>query len=616
MSDNKITIMPAQMKAIARYEDTFAAFMGSDRTGSYNFEFGGEYKMTLEDLYTAVVNMLEKNPTVEEFGNCWYYPLTEYSYSFGIEEYCEFYDDDDIEPEEDDEIEDDPNFESGDANSPDRVCFLPLKDSDMFTEVWIGLEDIWSMEEEDAHLKDIPQLDIYRENMRVFLDNRNKPVEEREFTDTQKQDFIELFQDDDSMKNMTDTEIRLCRKFTDELCAKDSLSALRIKGYGCYGGNRIYPCDWKTSRDCIMRLYELTDDPVFANTLGYIYYYGRCTDGEPEYDKAFGMFSVAAANGMHEGMYKLADMYYHGYACRKSPGTANSLYRIVYEDCYRQMLEGHVGGSFTDAALRMGNVYLKGIDENTDPVRAFTFYLQAEQISKLRSARSDFFGNTTVAIGISKAKAEARSLIDGEFFKDYLSMKQPWIFGELVKEGYRADITFVDREDGPIRVRISRLPYPGSEWIKPVLITIPEIEYCDVMTELELEAYNLVTSFNIKSQTPVRYDYCEWNYTENRFDFFFNDVLAGWIACDEYRINRPFGKTGEGKNLRFVSVAFKKGGRTYDYLCDIEDISIGDKVIVPGYNGDTEVEVLDVYIKHESDLGIPLERYKKVIAKA
>ena len=76
------------------------------------------------------------------------------------------------------------------------------------------------------------------------------------------------------------------------------------------------------------------------------------------------------------------------------------------------------------------------------------------------------------------------------------------------------------------------------------------------------------------------------------------------------------GKTGEGKNLRFVSVAFKKGGRTYDYLCDIEDISIGDKVIVPGYNGDTEVEVLDVYIKHESDLGIPLERYKKVIAKA
>ena len=33
MSDNKITIMPAQMKAIAKYEDTFAAFMGPDGSG-------------------------------------------------------------------------------------------------------------------------------------------------------------------------------------------------------------------------------------------------------------------------------------------------------------------------------------------------------------------------------------------------------------------------------------------------------------------------------------------------------------------------------------------------------------------------------------------------------
>lgn len=622
MSENKIIIMPAQMKVLARYEDTFARYTGQDDIEEYKFEFAGEYKITLEDLYQAVLNMLEKNPTVEEFGKYWYYPITEYCTEFGIEAYCGYeysvddLDDDDFDDFDDEDIdEEDTDSLTEETVDHDFVRCLPIEENEIFEEVWIGLEDIWSMEDEDVHLKDLPQMEVFRESLKVFLENRDKPVAERDFTDTQKYEFIYLFEDDDWVKNATDAEISLCRRFTDELCRKDSVTALRIKGYGCYGGNRLYPCDWKTSRDCMERLFELTGAPVYANTLGYIYYYGRCTGGQPEYEKAFEMYSIAAANGMHEALYKLADMYYHGYACRKSPATARSLYGMVYDDCYRQLLDGSTDGSFTDAALRMGNVFLKGIAEEINAERAYSFYLQAEMTSRLRAMHSDFFGNASVALGISKAKEEARSLISEDFFKDHLSLKQPWLFAELVKEGYRAEISFIDREDGPIRVKVSRIPYPSEDDAKPLLVTIPEMDYCDVITEMEFEAYNLVTSFNIQSQTPVRYDQCNWNYTENRLDFYFNGMLIGWIACDEYRINRP-AKKEKGQSLKFVSVAFKEGGKTYDYLCELDDVNIGDRVIVPGYDGEQEVDVLAVFIKHESDLGIPVERYKRVIRKA
>ena len=44
-------------------------------------------------------------------------------------------------------------------------------------------------------------------------------------------------------------------------------------------------------------------------------------------------------------------------------------------------------------------------------------------------------------------------------------------------------------------------------------------------------------------------------------------------------------------------------------------MKVGDTVIVPGYEGDTEVEVVDLYTRYESQLGFPLERYKKALRK-
>ena len=601
MSEKPITILPAQMRALVRYEETFDKYKNASGFDESILAFPERYRMTLEDLYAAVRNMLEKDPTVKEFGDYWYYPLSKLEDAFGITEACGM--DDALLPDSDKET------------APDLVRDLPLTEEDVFSEVWGGLENIWLDEDEEVHLTELSDLKAYLTDIETFLANRDKPVSERQFTEHQKESYISFFKNDARMKGASELELELCRKFTDELCENDSVTALDLKGYACYGGNRLYACDWIASRDCILRLYEKTDDPGYANTLGYIYYYGRCNGGIPEYEKAMGMFSVAAANGLYEGLYKLADMFRHGYACKKSPRTARALYGMVYDECYKQFLKGR-DGSFADAALRMGNVYLKGIGDITDAIQAYIYYLQADFAIRKRAKNLDLYGDATVSINIKKALEETREKLPEEFFSDHLSLTQPWVFWGLVDNGYRASLTFRKSDDGSVSIKAERIPRRSERIAAPILLTYPRIDYCDLVTGTELTAIGLATSLDLNAERAVKYDYCEWNYTDNRIDFYYDEDMVGWISCEEYRMFRQNKETPEGKLLTLISIAFQPGGRTYDYLCGLPDVKAGDRVIVTGYDGETEVEVQAVYRKYASELGLPIDRYKWVVRKA
>lgn len=161
-----------------------------------------------------------------------------------------------------------------------------------------------------------------------------------EKTSAEKEAWLRPFEEDENLRMMDEEALAKARRYAEELCREDNVFALRLKGYACYGGNRLYECDWTAARDCMLRLRELTDDAEYANTLGYIYYYGRCNGGEPEYEKAFSQFSYAAANGLFEAIYKLGDLYSHGYGCRKSEETAQNLYHMVYNETKKKIPPG------------------------------------------------------------------------------------------------------------------------------------------------------------------------------------------------------------------------------------------------------------------------------------
>ena len=86
----------------------------------------------------------------------------------------------------------------------------------------------------------------------------------------------------------------------------------------------------------------------------------------------------------------------------------------MYDDNLKHFLKGK-NANFADAALRMGNVYAKGIGRETDIPTAYSYYLQAGYAAKLRS-RDNYFGDATVVKNIRKAMEEMKEQLPKDFF--------------------------------------------------------------------------------------------------------------------------------------------------------------------------------------------------------
>lgn len=476
------------------------------------------------------------------------------------------------------------------------------------------LESCWIDCEDETRLSEFLDYDVILSDLDRYYSNKGRPIEEWSFSKKEMKDYIRFFDDDHFVKEADEKQLVLARKFIDRLCDEDSGLALRVKGYACYGGNRLYPCDWNMSRDCISRLYEKTDDPNYANTLGYIYYYGRCNGGVPEYDKAFHYFGIAAANGLYEGMYKLADMYRHGYACRKSSRTARTLYGMVYDDSIKNFLKGR-HANFADAALRMGNVYAKGIGEKADPAAAYFYYVQADYAAKLRAQENDFFGNTTVVINIQKALEETREQLQKDYLKDHVGCDISWLFRELTEENNRCELRRITNAGGQTELIAKRVPTRSVPEPDSILVTIPELTFCVRTKEVSFTLDDTATVWLRDDAGSVRFDYCAWNDVESRWEFYYDDELTAWSKSDKYRFYGNPAKEPFGPEYRIVRVRFGASGRSYDYICEDPSVQAGDTAIVEGYDGETEVEVIKVSTKRESELGLPVERYKKILRK-
>ena len=138
---------------------------------------------------------------------------------------------------------------------------------------------------------------------RMFLEDRDKPLSERRYPLYVKERMLQRFESNSVMNAASEEHLSVYRSFAEELAEKNHPCGLNAVGYGCYGGDRAFACDWERSRDCISRLFEIEDGmpkkAFLANTLGYIYYYGRCNGGIPEYETAYKYFSFAAFNGVY-----------------------------------------------------------------------------------------------------------------------------------------------------------------------------------------------------------------------------------------------------------------------------------------------------------------------------
>ena len=304
-----------QVKKFIRFEEKWSVITEEADKHADVF-FKEPYRMTTDDILTAMRNIKKHEYDSDTIYDEWYKHLYHYFYK-----YDEYYDGFGFGLEFEDEViilEETPD-------DVEMVSFLPDR-GDKIAEIIAWLNDIFEYSSDEFY----KELDENISMLENYLEDEDKPIEERRYDDSEKTHFISSMDNDDKLKKATEKELEIYRKFVGELCEKDNITALRCLGYGCYGGNTAYECDWETSRNCMLKLYDLTGKPVYANTLGYIYYYGRCWNGEPHYEEAFKYFSIGAAGGYYESRYKLADMYIKGLYVKQNKDIAETILFELY----------------------------------------------------------------------------------------------------------------------------------------------------------------------------------------------------------------------------------------------------------------------------------------------
>lgn len=315
-----------------------------------------------------------------------------------------------------------------------------------------------------------------------------------EKTSAEKEAWLRPFEEDENLRMMDEETLAKARRYTEELCREDNVFALRLKGYACYGG-------------------------------------------EPEYEKAFPQFSYAAANGLFEAIYKLGDLYSHGYGCRKSEETARNLYHMVYNETKKKFLRGY-DACFADAALRLGKVFEYGIGTEANPATAYCLYLEADYAAKIRAEHSDFFGDHSVVERTGQALERVARKLPAEFFRDALWLDTPRPVVDFLEDGYRCELSFQKKEDGGAWVTGTRI---GTR-------TCPDVEY-RLANFGGLGVVIRCRELSLKMEEPAEYEICDGGdtavfdyYERNTYDdqdeFYLGDKLVAWIKCPGYLADR------------------------------------------------------------------------------
>ena len=492
-----------KLRQIIRFEMDPAPFReDTEENPFFDVEkYKGSYKPSYKDLVVACKNMLKINVDLDTLMN-WYY----------------FASDDLVE-----------HYEGAFAPVADFGYLWPNNDADIFKAMDIAMSELNIYDgffEEYNSIKDgleeIVQMAEYYEY------NREHDMSDWKLTRWQRYQIVLAFSDDTS--NVSKSRRELFKRIIDEECENGNETAMRIKGYGCYGGDKVFDCDWEESRKWVTKLFEKDGNPYYANTLGYIYYYGRCNNGVPEYEKAFQYFSVGAAHDLYESMYKIADMFLGGKGCIKSPETSAHIVFKLYQDSRPKFCTGE-DAKFADIALRWA-AHWQRRERYSD---AFYHYLEADYAIKKRLKKSDFFGDKKVHENITKSIEEVKAKLEPGYFKDKEVTRNPfWLFN-MIEDDCNAKFEINHIEGNRYRIKVTR---PKKDHTGKALIVAPELECVTLARSFETEfTTDEPIVYECKDKSNMYVNNIKYS-DENEYDFCNGDVTIFKIKNADYILQK------------------------------------------------------------------------------
>lgn len=228
--------------------------------------------------------------------------------------------------------------------------------------------------------------------------------------------------------------------------AKGNHHAMNNLGAHYYGGDRGFEQNFRKAVELYNMAAENGNRQAQRN-LGYCYYYGR--DMDVDYEKAFHYFALGAFDGYLISLYKIGDMYLHGYYVKKNEKEAF----LIYKRCLAEMTTEEHSFVAGPVHLRLGNMYLNGVGTEQDTEEALLHYSIAEIALFKMVKDGDYMYKKSLQSAI-KGQEKARALLAKEL------PEQEWTFDdqryspENTSERTERDHVFVRADDHATRQRI------------------------------------------------------------------------------------------------------------------------------------------------------------------
>ncbi len=388
----------------------------------------------------------------------------------------------------------------------------------------------------------------------------------------------------------------------ERLAKQGNYTCMRLLGYNYYEGDGGFPLDPKQSLYWLEKAYQISQDPDLARTIGYIYYYGRTTDGVPQGDKAFQYFAIGHfAGGYYEATYKLADCYLKGYGTPVNEQAAFNLVSSIFKATQDNYLSGE-DSKFADVALRIGSYFKDGVYVDKDLIIAQGCLLQARDAIKTRLENMEYVGDRSVALSISKALNEVEKELD---IKDRTIVDNGYELFDLNNAFKDYEIRLKKLADNSIEITI-KSKKEDTKYIMPIW---ENLSYTERAQSIKIVLKNHYVN---DEQFKEFYDK-KWQ----AIDFYGNEIYLSRSKDDfvmlraDHIIYVPQKIKKLGKDYKMVSVEFYPGSKQYDYYCEF-DTKVGDIVKVYSNGEKKEVRIVSIKNVYEDQLPLPLQKLSKV----
>lgn len=391
------------------------------------------------------------------------------------------------------------------------------------------------------------------ERVESYEHNKGLPQGAWIYSRSQMKHVLSAYRNADEIKKATPESKALIKKFVKDLYASGDLQATKILGYSHFEGGALFRQNWDLAKRFLLEAFEKQGDPYVATALGYIEYFGKGSNAEPDYEKAFSYFSYAALDGIEEAILRTGDMLIHGRGVKKNVDMGLSMIVDGYKASQEEFCQGHFENKFAEYAILMGNSCKEKLIYDMGKRDEYRFYLEAQYALKKRK-KLRFYGDESLKADVEKELEKIRDEIDIDIGRDTLKADFPIFINQIYNERYPALVT-IEKTKAGYKLLLKRfnlskmlnfealeksIGKEAKEFKKSleakILVTYPELSYTKLVSELEfyLEEVSVV-EIKTKSNTFIS-DGFKKNEVTGALEFYSDGKLAAAIDAKWYTI--------------------------------------------------------------------------------